>query len=72
MVMALVLQAAVPGANRPVLASGLDLSPVVPHLTLSCFVNSQLVASCQLGFSIMFLLSLKFFRIIKGGWGRGG
>ena len=42
--------------------------PVVPDSTLPRFVNSQLVASCQLGFLIVFLLSLNcFFEIIKSG-----
>ena len=40
---------------------GLVLFPVVPDSTLSRFVNSQLVASCHLGFSIM------FFQVIKSG-----
>ena len=54
-----------PGPN-PVLISGMDLFPVVPNSTLPRFVNSRLVASCQLGFLIMFLLSLNcFFQIIK-------
>ena len=57
MVRALGLHAAAPGSN-PVLTSGLDLFPVVPNSTLPRFVNSQLVASRQLGFSVMFLLSL--------------
>ena len=55
MVGALGLHAAVPGSN-PVLASGLDLFPVVPDSILPRFVNSQLVASFPLGFLIMFLL----------------
>ena len=46
----------VPGSN-PVPASGLALFPVVPGSTLPCVVNSQLVASFQLGFLIMFLLN---------------
>ena len=54
-----------PGSN-PVLISGLDLFPVVPDETLLCFVNSQLVPSCLLGFLIMFLVSLNcFFQVIK-------
>ena len=58
---------AAPGSN-PVLTSGLDLFPVVPDSTLPRFVNSQLVASCQLGFLMMFLLSLNcFFHIVKSG-----
>ena len=52
-VRALGLHAAAPGLN-PVITSGLDLFPVVPDSTLPCFVNSQLVASCQLGFLICF------------------
>ena len=65
MVRALGLHAAAPGSN-PVLTSGLDLFPVVPDSTLPRFVNSQLVASCQLGFLIMFLLTLNcFFHIVK-------
>ena len=55
MVGALGLHSAAPGSN-PVLTSGLDLFPVVPDSTLPRFVKSQLVASCQLGFLIMFLL----------------
>ena len=39
-----------PGSN-PVVASGLDLFPVVPDSTLPHFVNSQLVTSLQLGFN---------------------
>ena len=68
MVRALGLHAAAPGSN-PVLTSGLDLFPVVPDSTLPRFVNSQLVASCQLGFLIiMFLLTLNcFFYIVKSG-----
>ena len=56
MVRALGLHADDPGSN-PVVSSGLDLFPVVPDSTLPRFVNSQLVAFCQLGFLIMFLLS---------------
>ena len=56
-VIALGLHAVAPGPN-PVLISGMDLFPVVPNTTLPRFVNSRLVASCQLGFLIMFLLSL--------------
>ena len=57
-----------PGLN-PVLTSGQDLFPVVPDSTSPRFVNSQLVASSQMGFLIMFLLSLKIvsFRLIKKG-----
>ena len=54
--------------STTVLDSGQDLFAVVPDSTLPCFVNSQLVASCQLGFLIMFLLSLNcFFQIIRSG-----
>ena len=67
MVRALGLHAVEPGTN-PVLTSGLDLLLAVPDSTLPRFVNSQLVVSCQLGFFIMFLLSLNcFFQIIKSG-----
>ena len=67
MVRALGLHAVAPGSN-PILTSGLDLFPDVPDSTLPRFVNSQLVASCQLGFFIVFLLSLNcFFQIIKTG-----
>ena len=52
-VRALGLHAAAPGSN-PVITSGLDLFPVVPDSTIPCFVNSQLVASRQLGFLICF------------------
>ena len=54
--------------STTVLNSGQDLFAVVPHSTLPRFVNSQLVTSCQLGFLIMFLLSLNcFFQIIRSG-----
>ena len=53
MVRALGLHAAAPGSNS-VITSGLDLFPVVPDSTLPCFVNSQLVASRQVGFLICF------------------
>ena len=67
MVRALGLRAVSPGSNL-VLTSGLDLFPVVPDSTLPGFVNSRLIASCQLGFLITFLLSLNcFFQIIKSG-----
>ena len=56
---------AVSPASNPVLTSGSDLFPVVPNSTLPSFVNSQLVASCHLGFLIMFLLH--FFHIVKSG-----
>ena len=66
-VRALGLHAAAPGSNRA-LTSGYDLFPVVPDSTLPRFVNSQLVASCYLGFLIMFLLTLNcFFHIVKSG-----
>ena len=55
MVRALGLHAVATGSN-PILASGLDLFSVVPDSTLRLFVNSQPVASCRLGFLIMFLL----------------
>ena len=59
MVRALAFQEVAPGSN-PVLTSGQDLFPVALDSTLPCFViNSQLVASCQLGFLLMFLLSFK-------------
>ena len=61
------LHAAAPDLN-PVLTSGSDLFPVVPDSFLPRFVNSQLVASCQLGFLIIFLLSLNcFFHIVNCG-----
>ena len=41
------------GSNL-VLTSAQYLFPVVVDSTLPCFVNSQLVASCQLEFLIMF------------------
>ena len=50
MVRALGLHAVSPGSN-PILTSGLDSFPVAPDSTLPRFVNSQLVASFQLGFS---------------------
>ena len=46
-----------PGSN-PVLTSGLDLFPVVPGSTPPRFVNSQLVASRQLG--VLNNVSVKF------------
>ena len=52
MVRALGLHAAALGSN-PVLTSSLDLFSVVPDSTPPCFVNSQLVASRQLGFLII-------------------
>ena len=58
---------AAPGSN-PILTSGQGLFLVVLDSTLPGFVSSQLVASCQLGFLIIFLLSLScFFQIIKSG-----
>ena len=54
--------------SNPVLTSGLDLFPVVPDSTLPRFVNSQLVASRLLGFSIMFLLILYcYFHLVNSG-----
>ena len=59
------LHANAPGSN-PVQACGLDLFPSCLGFNSTTFVNSQLVASCQLGFLIMFLLSFNcFFLIIK-------
>ena len=59
LVWALGLHAAAPGSN---------LVLVVRDSTLSHFVNSPLVASCQLAFLIMFLLSLNcYFQIIESG-----
>ena len=68
MVRALGLHPVILGSN-PILTSGQDLLLVVLDSTLQHFVNSQLLASCQLGFLIMFLLSLnyRFFDIIKSG-----
>ena len=67
MVRVLGLDAVALGSN-PILTSGLNLFPVVPDSSPPHFVNSQLVASCQLGSFIMFLLSLNcFFEIIKSG-----
>ena len=67
MVRALGVHAAALGSN-PVLTSGLDLFPVVQDSTLPHFVNNQLVASCHLGFLMMFLLSSNcFFHIVKSG-----
>ena len=57
MVRVLDLHAVAPCSN-PVLTFGKDLFPVVPDSTLPRFVNSQLVASCQLGFLIMFKFKL--------------
>ena len=54
--------------SNPLLTSGQDLFPVDPDSTLPCFLNSHLIASCQLGFLIMFLLSLNcLFQIIESG-----
>ena len=58
MVRASGFHAITPGSN-PVLTSDQDLFPVILGSTLPRFVNSQLVASCQFGFLVMFLLSLK-------------
>ena len=58
----------VASGSNPVLTSGQGLFPVVPDSTLPRFVNSQLVASCHLGFLVMFPLSLNcLFLIIKSG-----
>ena len=63
----LCLDAVAPGSN-PILTSGQDLFLVVLDSTLPRFVSSQLVASCQLWFLIIFLLDLScFFQIIKSG-----
>ena len=62
-VRALGLHAAAPGSNA-VLTSGL----VVPDSTPPGFVNSQLVASRQLGFLVMFQLSLNcYFHLVNSG-----
>ena len=64
MVRVLGLHAVTPGSS-PVLIAGLDLfeDSILPR-----FVNGQLVATFQLGFLIMFLLSLNcFFQINKSG-----
>ena len=67
MVRALGLHAVAPGSN-PVLTFGLDLFPVVPDSTPPRFVNSQLAASRQLGFLIMFPLSLNcYFHLVNSG-----
>ena len=64
MVRALAFQEVAPGSN-PVLTSGQDLFPVALDSTLPCFViNGQLVASCQLGFLIMFLLSFRMLFLL--------
>ena len=57
MVSALGLHGVAPGSN-PVLTYGSNLFSVVPDSNLPSFVNSQLVDFCQLGFLIMFLLSV--------------
>ena len=68
---ALGLQAVALDSN-PILISGLDLLSVVLSLTLPRFVNTQLVASCQLRFLINHvsgkLVMNCFFQIIKE-WG---
>ena len=67
MVRALGLHAAPPGSN-PVLTCGLDSFPVVPDSTPPRFVNSQLVASRQLGFLPMFMLRLNcYFHLVNSG-----
>ena len=66
MIRVLSLHAVAPGSN-PVLTSGQDLFLVVLDSTIPRILNSQLVASCQLGFLIMFQVKFKywFFQIIK-------
>ena len=65
MVRVLDLHAVALGSN-PILTSSQDLFAVVPDSNLPRFVNSQLVASCQLGFLIMLLLSVNsLFQNIK-------
>ena len=65
MVRAFGLHEAAPGSN-PVLTSCSDLFPVVPDSTPPRFVNSQLVVSRQLGFLIMFLLTLNcYFQLVN-------
>jgi len=44
--------------SNPILTSGQDSVSDSPDATLPPFVNIQLVASCQLGFSLRSLLSL--------------
>ena len=67
MVRVLGLHAVVPSSN-PGLTSGRDLFLVVLDSPLPCLVDSQLIPSSQLGFLIMFLLSLNcFFQIFKNG-----
>ena len=53
MVRLLGLHVVAPGSN-PVLTSGQDLFSVVRDSTLPRFVDSQLVASCQLGFLMFY------------------
>ena len=54
--------------SNPILTSGLALFRVITDSTQPLVVNNQLVTSCQLGFLIMFRLTLKcFFLIIKNG-----
>ena len=57
MVRAFGLHVVVPCSN-PILTFGQDLFPVVPDSALPRFVNSQLVASCQLG--VLNHVSVKF------------
>ena len=67
MVRALSLHAVAPNSNA-VLTSDLDFFPVVPDSTPPRFVNSQLVVSRQLGFLIMFRLSLNcYFHLVDSG-----
>ena len=60
MVMALGLHTVAPGSNS-VLTSGQDLFPVVPDSTLPQLVNSQLVASRQLGVLNYLFVEFKLF-----------
>ena len=53
MVRVMGLHAVALGSN-PVLTSGYGLFPVVSDSTLPPFVNSQLIASWQMGFLMMF------------------
>lgn len=62
-VLVLGLRAVALGSN-PILTSGQDLFPVVTDSTLPRFVTSELVASCQLGLVITFLLSLSCFFLL--------
>ena len=60
--------------STPIPTCGQDLFPVVLDSTLPHFVKSQLVAPCELGLLIIFLISLScFFQIIApaGFWPLG-